>query len=340
MSLFYYDIDGNRFSNKIQALEHKNKTNKEVYLYYYDDLFDKVNWKIEPIEPLDSLYKHQAQRIRDEYDYVILLYSGGYDSTNILETFHYNNIKLDKIVVTGPFKQDKHSGTDNNHNGEIYRNAFPYLNELGLQSITQIVDYTDMYIDPKNFSIYELGDDWIYEAGSRFSPHHWFWRDLDRHIVPNLERDKKIAIIWGTDKPLIKKNQEGIYFRFNDAAITSYGRQNQPFRHNIDNINFYWDHNNPFILIKQLHLITNRYKIHNQYLNVTDTVDTIYNLKKPLLYKSSKTLGTALSIRDNFLLNHKNSDLYKFYNLGMNNLIKKFGKKNLDSIYSKKYIIQ
>ena len=339
MSTFYYAEDDTKFPNKIEALQYRNKTNKKIYFYYYDELFDKVNWKIEPTQSLDQLYRQQAQQIRDEYDYVILLYSGGYDSTNILETFYYNNIKLDKIVVTGPFKQDEHSDTDNYHNGEIYRNAFPYLKKLGLDSITQVVDYTEMYGDVRNFSVYHMGGEWVNEIGSRFSPHHWFWRDLDHHIVPHSHQNKKVAIIWGTDKPMMKNNNGELYFSFPDSAITSYGRNSQPFRHNVTNINFYWDPLNPFVLLKQLHLLTNHYKLTNHLMAGEETVKIIYNLKKPLLYKSPKTLGTALAIRDNFLLGHKNSDIYKFYDMGMSNLITKFGRKNLDNVYSKRYYV-
>ena len=78
------------FGNKIQALQ----SNQPIQYYYYDDVWSKCDWTIEPSEPLEYYYKEQAQRIRDNYDYVVLCYSGGFDSSNILETFYYNNIKF------------------------------------------------------------------------------------------------------------------------------------------------------------------------------------------------------------------------------------------------------
>ena len=334
MTFLYYDEFGVRYPNKIKALQ---KT-KNLYFDYYDEVYDKLNWKIEPTESLDFYYKHQAQRIRDEYDYVILCYSGGYDSTNILETFYYNNIKLDKIVVTGPFSQDRLINGDENHNGEIYLNAFPYLKELGLDSITQVIDYTEHYGKIETFSAYNLGESWVEEIGSRFSPHHWFWRDLDRFVIPKQFEDKKVAIIWGTDKPNLRIKNGVKSFRFIDTAITSYGRTNQPFRSNITNINFYWDPNYPLILLKQLHVIKNL----ELPLTPKPVVNLIYNLKKPLIYKSGKTIGFLIAKRDMFLMNHKDTKIFDFYKQGIKKLEEYFpdSYKNLPSIDSKYYAIE
>ena len=95
----YYFDDGSTFDSKIEAFRYSLKTRKNFRLYYFDELFSSVDWSIEPLGSLEYHYQQQAQRIRDCYDKVILCCSGGHDSTNILETFFYNNIELDKIVV-------------------------------------------------------------------------------------------------------------------------------------------------------------------------------------------------------------------------------------------------
>ena len=84
--MYYFD-DGSRFSSKIEALQYSLKLQKNFRLYYFDEVFSSIDWSIEPLNTLQYHYKQQAQRIRDEYDYVILCYSGGADSTNILETY-------------------------------------------------------------------------------------------------------------------------------------------------------------------------------------------------------------------------------------------------------------
>jgi hypothetical protein len=324
----YYTKDGKTFSNRVEAITYANKTEQIPYINYYDKIYSRIDWSIEPEGTLDFHYKMQARRIRDEYDYVILCYSGGFDSTNILETFHFNNIKLDKIVVTGPFKQDSYSGSDENHNGEIYENAFPYLTQLGLDPIVQVIDYTDLYENVNQFSVYDFGEQWVEEIGCRYSPHHFFWRDLDRYVVPPQYQDKKVAIIWGTDKPRLNGNT----FQFLDNAITSYARFNQNPRHNVTNINFYWDPNYPLILLKQLHTL----KKYQRFLTNEEIARIIYRLKQPLNFKSGKSPSLLIAKRDTFLLNKTDSSIYDFYQMGVNRL----GASVQTNIKSKPYYIQ
>lgn len=327
MSYVYYTNDGKTFPNRLEALSYASKTGQTAFINYHDELWSKLDWTVEPEGALDFHYKMQAQRIRDEYDYVVLCYSGGFDSTNILETFYFNNIKLDKIVVTGPFKQDSYSGSDENHNGEIYENAFPYLTQLRLNSIVQVIDYTDLYGDVTQFSAYELGGNWVEEIGCRYSPHHFFWRDLDRYVVPTQYQDKKTAIIWGTDKPKLHGNS----FQFMDNAITSYARFSQNPRHNVTNINFYWDPDYPLILLKQLHTL----KRYQNVCSQEDVARVVYRLKQPLNFKSGKSPTLLIAKRDMFLLNKTNSGIYDFYQMG----VKKLNENVNTNIKSKTYHI-
>jgi hypothetical protein len=330
--MYYFD-DGSKFSSKIEAIQYSLKSQKNFRLYYFDEVFSSIDWSIEPSNTLQYHYKQQAQRIRDEYDYVVLCYSGGADSTNILETYVYNNIKLDKIVVVGALSEDSSKGVDENHNGELYHNVFPYLKDLGLEGITQICDYTTLFDKPENFSIYEYGENWVDVVGTRLSPHNWFWRDLHKHVVPIEWRSKKVAIIFGKDKPKLSYHDNKFAFRFSDIVVNNYG--NIETVDNCDRINFYWDPNYPLIIIKQLHIL----KSHFNAFKFGDSVDNmVYNLKRPLVFKSPKSRLNYLSLRDNFLVNKKNSSIYKFYFDGLHYMNKKIG-MNHQTIYSKFYYI-
>jgi hypothetical protein len=325
---FYYSNDGQIFNSKTLALEYARKKNKLIQFYYYDDLWSLNDWTKEPPNTLEYYYRQQAQRIRDNYDYVILCYSGGADSTNILETFYYNNIKLDKIVIVGAFKQDSSSMVDENHNGELYYNSFPYVQELGLESITQIYDYSEYFGDIKNFSVYGLGEHWVDEIGSYFSPNHWFWRDLEKYVVPPGLENKRVAILLGKDKPnlIYDKNQPGFCFR--DVPVRDHGVSIKwSMESNVDRINFYWDPGYPQILIKQVHMLYRAYpKGHSDYQPVMDKNDAdriVYNLRKPLIFKSPKSPSKFFSLRDKFLLKHQSSSIFDFYKNGIQYLNKK-----------------
>jgi hypothetical protein len=332
--MYYFD-DGNKFSSKIDAHKYSLKNKKDYKLYYFDEAFSSIDWTVEPIGTLEYHYKQQAQRIRDEYDYVILCYSGGADSTNILETYVYNNIKLDKIVIVGAFDQDSTRGVDENHNGELYHNAFPYLKQLGLEHITQVCDYTSLFDKPENFSIYNYGNNWVDVIGTRFSPHNWFWRDIDKYVVPKELKDKKVAIVLGREKPYVffrdDNGNASFGFRFSDTAIFDYG--NSYTFENCDRINFYWDQHYPFILIKQMHVLKRHFLTFN---NIENKDEIIYNLKRPLVFKSPKSQSIYLSLRDNFLINKKNSSIYKFYFDGLHLYNKRTGMYRRQ-VYSKFY---
>lgn len=335
---YYYSSDGSIFTSKIEAMSYCEANSQNLNFYYHDDVWSKLNWRLEPEMSLDYYYREQCQRIRQEYDYLILCYSGGYDSTNILETFHFNNIKLDKIVMVGAFSQDSASGVDENHNGELYHNCFPYIRELGLESISETFDYTELFTDPKNFSIYEYGSQWYQTLSGYYSPHHWFWRDLEKFVIPKKYMDKKVAIIFGKDKTAINHHEGKFMFSFSDDTCFAYGNRTDSLTYsgypNIDRINFYWDENYPLLLIKQTHVLK-----HAMRKGFSDPDFILYNLKKPLAFKSPKSKSRYISLRDAYLLRKKDSSIYDFFFAGLRKVSSMVKIEETKPIWSRLYYI-
>jgi hypothetical protein len=246
----------------------------------------------------------------------------------------------------GAFSQDSYAGDDTNHNGEIYHNVFPYIQELGLKDIFQVIDYTKIFFDLKTLS-YAQTNTWIEKSGNWFSPHHWVWNDIQNYAVPFEMRNKKVAIIFGKDKPTLSKDSKGMYFHFNDAATGGYFMG----KDNIDAINFYWDPTFPEILVKQLHIINRYTKMRNeldvrldterfiQVINGKSVHDLIYDLKKPLAYLSKKSPSNIISLRDTYLKTSKNSDLYDMFSDGVKQLHARLGQSKVPVRLSKRYYI-
>ena len=90
------------FNRKFDAMLHASKNNLKVKFVYHDQVWEKFDRTLLGKVPLSMLYKERAQQLRDSYQYLILNYSGGADSHNILMTFLNNNIKLDEICVKWP----------------------------------------------------------------------------------------------------------------------------------------------------------------------------------------------------------------------------------------------
>ena len=73
--------------SKVEALGWSQRFNQPVQYRFNDLVFDSYNWTVEPAESLVQLYQRRAQQIREKYDYLVLFYSGGADSHNMLQSF-------------------------------------------------------------------------------------------------------------------------------------------------------------------------------------------------------------------------------------------------------------
>ena len=82
-----YSVHDKKYTSLISAVLEAQKTLSDIGWDFFSDDFKKVNWSIEPELTLDELYRLRAQQIRNTYDYVIVMVSGGADSTNVVKTF-------------------------------------------------------------------------------------------------------------------------------------------------------------------------------------------------------------------------------------------------------------
>lgn len=296
------------FFSKYDAVT--NAKTKNIHLYYYDHLFSKVNWQEEPKETLSELYKKRAKQLRDSYDYLILFYSGGIDSTNILETFYYNNIHLDEIVMKGAFSRDKFIGDISMRNGEITLNCYPTLKKMNLNG-TKITVFDDAdYLEKLEFKATE---DYLSQVGcGYFSLKEIPMLDVKKSIFSNLKTNKACKI-FGIDKPEFRYDAltQKFFTFFKDVPLLSHG--NNPMSYNIESDikteAFYYETENAEILRKQLHMIKKFY-IKNVLIEGTMSHQTfaknyakimlrlIYNLKNPLVFVEPKFKTKDYGIAD------------------------------------------
>jgi hypothetical protein len=325
-NIFYYDNDKNFYANRVDA----ERSKKDCFFYYYDREFVKVDWTTEPTTSLSELYRQRAQQIRDSYEYVILCYSGGIDSTVMLETFYYNNIHIDEILTVGALSQDTEKGTDDNHNGDLYHNVFPTLNDMHLPNTKiTVADYTEHFRDFNKFSLVQKYDtDYVKHIGAFTSVTHLWWHDLRRFIGTN---EKKTAVVFGTDKPrmsILDPLALKVYTDFTDIAVSDYGCNYLD--QNFERVNFYTHPDAQEIMRKQLHICMNFYygflgedrgniKAFNKHTLFCKNYEQIIvkliypDVKHPLKHFSQKSQSTGFSNRDRFMLNKTDSDLFKFY---------------------------
>jgi hypothetical protein len=93
----YYRVGKKFFYKKYGAAIESDNTMQPISWDFHRSAFECVINNPNINLNLLDLYKERAQQLRDSYDYLILAYSGGSDSDNMLKTFLYNNIKIDEI---------------------------------------------------------------------------------------------------------------------------------------------------------------------------------------------------------------------------------------------------
>ena len=116
-----YQVNGRYFNNIYLALHHCWKTRHDLKFYCYDHEFDQFDWTVEPAQSIDTLMATHAQNLRDRYQRLVLLWSGGTDSHTIYNVFKHNRIHIDEIIVKTDategsiFPESNHVWLRNNH---------------------------------------------------------------------------------------------------------------------------------------------------------------------------------------------------------------------------------
>jgi hypothetical protein len=265
--LGYYIVNGMEFDSKIKACIYANDTNQSVNWYFNNTVFENYPWHIEPEETLDQLYDIRARQLREEYDYIIVSYSGGADSHNLLMSFIRQGLFVDEILVNTMTKGNskfmpihEHNKTSNNAAAsEHVVQTIPRLKEiyeLCPNTKINIVDLTDFLFE----SFTNVGDaSWVLKKREGLNPlnatryNYLYFSDIRKRF----DKDKKIALILGVEKPrtFIHTN-DNFCIRFTDrsANVASVNDHIKEYP-NATVEYFYWSPDSVRMLCKQAHVI-------------------------------------------------------------------------------------
>jgi hypothetical protein len=247
----YYKVEDQKFFNKVQALELASL--KDVYptWHFNDNTFSQYNWQLEPSLSLEEYYAQRARQLREKYDHLVLFYSGGIDSHNILTTFIKNNIKLDAVLIYGTFSLDRDQ--TNRFNLELYNVAIPFAQRHADKYDLKLLDistYFDQYYHA----------DWIYESGVQLAPYEYVMGHLykDAYLQTWLNRGHT-GFIRGIDKPRVIYHENQFYIGFLDCSMMQNPSIMLDNKHlSSDHIElFYWSPDAPWLIAKQAHIIKN-----------------------------------------------------------------------------------
>ena len=251
------------FSKVKSVLAAQQKNTNNIRFYYHDHTFNRIDWTIEPAQTLTELYKERALQLRENYDHVVLLYSGGSDSSNALKTFINNDIKLDEVFCW----YTSHNEHKNLTNLEIIHSASGMLEKVQGLGITVTKIDENPYFDKTDLK----NPEWTLSAEPnlvsaqinklKIFQENKSWRTL-------ADSGKKIAIILGLEKPRIFYDSGKWVSAFLDVSNAWNWEELHTLPQPFTLEPFYISPHSPLITIKQSHIVKN-------YINKTYSVDFI-----------------------------------------------------------------
>jgi hypothetical protein len=295
MDTGYYRVNNKLFSDKIEAILFANSTLADITWHFHDEIFNSLNWTIEPSLELRTLYKLRASQLREKYDYIVAMASGGADSTNMIYSFLHNNISLDEIVIGAPLSglrdwTPKHDiVAPENTISETKLTQLPLMNTISSLYPNVKITLNDYFEDMLTYKT----DDWLYKSSDFIHPTTVARFSLEKfkHIKDIAENGKKICVLYGIDKPFLylKDNHIGVFI--SDLTVNTQRPAFNLQYPNVSNELFYYTPDLPELLIKQAHVVAKwihlKENIHIKSLLPVATGPTKDNTKNLILYQRS-----------------------------------------------------
>lgn len=244
----------------MDALAEHIKTNQPVTWHLFERELDLLDLTKEPSESLSSLYASRARELRDQYDHLVLHFSGGTDTDAIVSIFANNGIDIDELFIRTYDRDSRHNefilGRDPEgreaedltlplakHIKETY---WPNIKITHVDYSTGLIDrlknnprwyedYRSCSIDPNSI----MRSDW-----DMLVPE---WRQM-------AEKGIRIGHIVGKEKPVVRVDSRGFYFYYADNDHQDYispRKLDLPYHVEM----FFWDPTTIKMQLKQSHVI-------------------------------------------------------------------------------------
>ena len=256
---------------------------KPVAWHFNNEVFDHHDWHVEPELTLDQLYDRRAREIREQYDYVILSYSGGSDCNNILESFIRQGLHIDEIITNWALEasekfivRDPGERSGWNNIAEFYLHTTERLNYIRSVSPSTKITVNDTSQSIRD-SFLSAGDaSWtkhkkeVLNAGGTNTYNYVYFQETRKLF----DQGKKIALVLGLDKPKTKLIDQKLYLYFTDkvaniASIQDHMREYP----NAHTLLFYWSPDSVEMLTKQAHTVLKLINSDRKYKDIFESKD-------------------------------------------------------------------
>lgn len=281
----HWSVGGRKFINKYDALVYASTSAQPVQFCYFDSAWQNFDRSLLGKFTLKELYKQRAQQLRDSYDYLVLYFSGGADSHNVLRSFLDNGIHLDEICVKWAkdvIDRDIYNPNTQEKTALNYLSEWDYAIKPVLEEVSQkfpnirieIVDWFKKRSDIGNEEVFKLVNHWHDVEVPSLAV--WSPREIELS-----EKGKKVAGIYGVDKPQTYFEGRNAYLFFLDSAVT----MGTPCPQNpFGTEYFYWSPKFPLLTFEMANVTVDAFKINAELMELGFTSEEKQDARK-FMYK-------------------------------------------------------
>lgn len=327
--LGYYQVGEVKHVGKISALIDGTARNIHPEWHFNNKVFDQFDWSIEPAESLQDLYAQRAREIRERYDYVILMYSGGSDSQTVLDAFLKNNLHIDEVIVSHPAKLESIYIPDaSNYDPLNLLSEWDFTMKPKLQWLAQnhpeikitMYDWSDSILD------YKIQDGFVLDRNHNVSAYSEIrnnYYNIDS-VKSALDKYNNVGIVLGIDKPRVCFHDNAYRLYFLDLITAVFGPQySASLRKNKLHVEFfYWHPASCKILAKQVHQLVKFFEMFTGFRNFVTW--PIQNPAKRTWYETSIRAIIYPDLDLNFFQANKFSNM----TIGYDELLFKIGQRD------------
>lgn len=295
----FYQVGNRAFNYKVAALQEATRTNSNVKWIFNDHVFSKFDWTTSNHLPLPEMYRLRAVQLREKYDYLMLGWSGGADSTTILDTFLDNNILLDEVVITWALtvSQGKYTPNRSLHNTNM-ASEWDFAIKPKLDSIK--AQYPNLKITLRDMKFDSNHKEYAEDSVLLIDKHSYFTltrvRDLDNLLKQRSYEHQSVGYMTGVSPPDLFFVDDNVYTSFPDSHTTPTAKSDllDDWVRNIEF--FYWTPDMPELVREQCHTLlrvlnTNQnfrrhFKRKDQFKQTVSwpDYDLLRYVRKPYLY--------------------------------------------------------
>jgi hypothetical protein len=275
----YYQVGNLLFNKKLNAVLEASSTRQSISWNFNHNVYEAQSKRARLNISLPELYRQRALQLREQYDYLILGYSGGADSDTMIKAFLENDIPVDEIwtdysvdlVKKSGYKLDPHSRDPSNMPAEYFLVTFPELEKIRKSHPKIKIHVSDSLVDGQG----EDRNDTIEIASAALS-HGGIKRQ--RYIQNYMNRicsGRTIALVYGIDKMIPVTRGDDYGFVFSDNPVL-----NKDDRVDTDGSHveyFYWAPEFPAIVTEQAHRVWDYLHANPEFMKIRMSVQLSSN---------------------------------------------------------------